>query len=737
MKYEEFIEILKELGEYIQTFKDEHMIDPDIIIKFIKSVFKNISVDIKKHCITHFNYVIKTANYIKKIVEMKTNQVLLNNIIVILREKKISITDNINIVYNDVLEFMINNDIINDIYSTNFEPFEKIENDPNPIYFDKFVPRINQLDAYKYLEENGLTTCIHCQATGCGKTCIILRYIDYAYNKYKNNAKIILFTERVNILKDLFEFSTKDGKANKKKICNWKEVGIADLTNFNIINCVNRKDPDWVRYINDEDSTASTATLIVINRAYLTLNKKNYEKFGNIKLILHDECHNTSSKNCNEFLKYCKNIPIVGFSATPLRTGKYDKEKLLDIYGKDGKLNLATNYNMIFAISQNLILPPEFYWYQISTDHLNKCKTDENKLNYEYDTVSTILDSIIGKLPSKKIIAWCGRMDKAKAWKNKFIENHKNKPNLFDFKFYLDTSKTTDEEYEEFKSSDGYCILFCANKHREGSDIRRLDSCIFLDGVVNRGSIPFIQSIGRVLRIDTSNPEKKNGIVIDGIYKTTEDYNYERDFVDKIIGYYMALQNISDENLASQNYEKYIKLKEIIKFDKDKKNIYLDFNGNKININMNILHWDNIVNKFDSILQNKIKISPNENMMDKGQILVNIFGFNIRTDFYNEYNNISIEDKQKYNLPDIDTEDYQKLFNGKSWFEFLDLDHDYYNSPFEARNNLITKVILENPKDKWDDWCKLDNRLPPYPEYVWNIFNYNIFNSNINNKKYN
>ena len=36
---------------------------------------------------------------------------------------------------------------------------------------------------------------------------------------------------------------------------------------------------------------------------------------------------NTTSKNCHDFLKKCKelNIPIVGFSATPLRDKAEDK----------------------------------------------------------------------------------------------------------------------------------------------------------------------------------------------------------------------------------------------------------------------------------------------------------------------------------------------------------------------------------------------------------------------------
>ena len=45
-------------------------------------------------------------------------------------------------------------------------------------------------------------------------------------------------------------------------------------------------------------------------------------------------------------------------------------------------------------------------------------------------------------------------------------------------------------------------ILFCACKHREGSDIKNLDCCIFLDKVENRNPKTFIQCIGRVLRKD-------------------------------------------------------------------------------------------------------------------------------------------------------------------------------------------------------------------------------------------
>lgn len=301
-----------------------------------------------------------------------------------------------------------------------------------------FEPRINQKEAFDRLEKYGLETGIHCQATGCGKTFIILKSIECARLKNKVN-KIILFTERVNILADLFQFS-KDKNILEKDIKNvalWKEMGICDLTDFTIINRVTTKKDDWMNLLTNSKEN----TLLVINRAYLTL-KKNYLKLDDkLTLILHDECHNTSSVQCHAFLKHCKSldIPIVGFSATPLRTGKNDAPKLLEIYGKNDKLNLLTDYNMMYAISNNLILPPEFYWYKI--DHYNQRK-DENKVDLvsqeELGSVLELLNYIVPKMPNKKIVAWCGTIKLANKWKQLFESNYKQRKNLVDMTFGID-----------------------------------------------------------------------------------------------------------------------------------------------------------------------------------------------------------------------------------------------------------------------------------------------------------
>jgi superfamily II DNA or RNA helicase len=50
--------------------------------------------------------------------------------------------------------------------------------------------------------------------------------------------------------------------------------------------------------------------------------------FGNIKLLILDECHWAGAKLFNDFLKYIKNNivdKIIGFSATPCRTNLENK----------------------------------------------------------------------------------------------------------------------------------------------------------------------------------------------------------------------------------------------------------------------------------------------------------------------------------------------------------------------------------------------------------------------------
>jgi hypothetical protein len=138
---------------------------------------------------------------------------------------------------------------------------------------EKFIWRPNQIDAINRLNKNGLERGVHCQATGTGKSYIILKYIEYM-KTIKPNPKIILFTERINILADLFHF--KKGKLiqDNETLQKIKEKGICDITDFNIIDRVTNKKKDWDTKLKE----FNRPTLLVINRAFLTLGEKNYIK---------------------------------------------------------------------------------------------------------------------------------------------------------------------------------------------------------------------------------------------------------------------------------------------------------------------------------------------------------------------------------------------------------------------------------------------------------------------------
>lgn len=714
MNYDELFIIIQEISEAVSSLREDGIESTEKILKHIKLVHKIIPNDLKELIITKPLLVNACCNSIIKRVDDYTNQYPYETIITRLQNKEITTSQNLDLIFKKCLDFMIEHQIIKIQYDTNYVPIEKIEPtpepQPEPDTIEKQTPRINQQEAYDRLKKNGYETGIHCQATGCGKTNIILHYIDYGVKNYKNKTKIILFTERVNILKDLFDFTKNGNEPNKYNILKWKHKGIADLENVDFINRVTIKKNDWMHNLIE----STKATVLVINRAYLTADINKYDMMkGNITLILHDECHNTSSERCNQFLLKAKeyNIPIVGFSATPLRTGRNDKDKLLEIYGdSNGFLKLLTNYNMIYAIQQNLILPPEFYWYHVELKTLNE-KKEEDKLEYELECAFEILNNLIPKLPNKKIVTWCGKIKSTEKWKELFEQKHTLHKTLQGFKFYLDTSQNGDQDYEEFKHSEGKAILFCANKHREGSDIKKLDACMFLDGVIKRGCVPFIQSIGRVLRKD--NERKLSGIVIDAIYKYDD---YEKDFVDKIIGYYVSLQNLSEENNsenASENYDKYLELKNIIKFDQENEMIHLKFNNNDISINVNKLKWNDIIYKFNNVLEKKIKSAESNKLLADFKILKSIAKENnIKSSFqYNQlYEKLKIIQNPEY------------IFNTywKGWYDFLSIDTSIYPS---TKLELKLKLNILNINNTQEYYSRTDQyKLPVMPDELYPDF---------------
>ena len=68
-----------------------------------------------------------------------------------------------------------------------------------------------------------------------------------------------------------------------------------------------------------------------------------------------------------------------------------------------------------------------------------------------------------------------------------------------------------------------------------------------------------------------------------------------------------------------------------------------------------------------------------DNFKHKALILKDVFKFGPNTNFVKAYRAISPENKTKYNLPDIESAEYSKLLNNKSWVEFLEIEHKFYS----------------------------------------------------------
>ena len=248
-----------------------------------------------------------------------------------------------------------------------------------------------------------------------------------------------------------------------------------------ILNYTNRKDKDWFDHVNSA-IVWKKPILVIINRAFLVSNTKYKKIVTPLNLIIHDECHTIVNETTQNFYSYILDkypeTKCLGFSATPnINIKPYN--------------NIISDYTIYNACNDNVIVKPKIKWI----------KTSEKMESL--DTIN-LIKHMTDSLYYKKIIVWCGMINKCREtailWKEHFTN----------FSIFIDTSEDDDANIiEKYNDIDSHAILFCACKHREGSDINNLDCCIFLDGVEDRNPKTFVQCIGRVLRKDKLNNKKQ------------------------------------------------------------------------------------------------------------------------------------------------------------------------------------------------------------------------------------
>ena len=101
--------------------------------------------------------------------------------------------------------------------------------------------------------------------------------------------------------------------------------------------------------------------------------------------------------------------------------------------------------------------------------------------------------------------------------------------------------------------------------------------------------------MANVLRINNSIPSKTK--IYYRICLFYKDENYDKNFIDKIIGYYCNLENHFGEltNEKESKLETYVRIREMVQFNKDKEKIIIKMGQSEITINLNTLEWDDII----------------------------------------------------------------------------------------------------------------------------------------------
>ena len=340
--------------------------------------------------------------------------------------------------------------------------------------------RPNQIEAIQASIANDFANGVHFHATGTGKSWIALQILQEYHQRYPKN-NVLWICEQKSILVEQF-----DPKVLKSRNFN------STVKQFLVYNYSLRKTSKWTEEVNTSKfwNMWNKPTLLIINRAFATENK-GYERLSlPFDLVLHDECHSVSNKSTTEFLSWIQTqntkIKCIGFSATPTLVSPYQ--------------TVISKYSIYDAFCDNVIVEPKLVWFK-STDPI---KTP---------TLIECIKRSIEVLVYKKLVIWCGMIKLCREMMDAF------KPIFPDFTLGIDTSHESGD-YQRFWEAPSHAILFCAAKHREGSDIPNLDGCVFLDGVESRSHKLFVQSLGRVLRKDPTG-KKTFGLMIDARAKSS------------------------------------------------------------------------------------------------------------------------------------------------------------------------------------------------------------------------
>jgi superfamily II DNA or RNA helicase len=631
-------------------------------------------------------------------------------------------------IINEPLNDSIINDPLND--SIINEPL----NDYTENIFDNQNTNLrpNQILAINRTIEQGFKSGIHNQIMGAGKSFIILNTISKHYEITKKNLIYIIMTERSEILSRLFlEYDIKindyKSELNKNNIKLWKDKNIINMGQFDFVENITKKSK-----IFREIKSRNKPIIWIINNAFIKT-RYNYKKINRdyLGLILVDECHSISGiKNYEmlKWLKYGNNLAspnnriksIIGFSATPLRPYKNVDKYITDIYSlQDNKLNIISNYTMIDALKDSIILP---FKHIILEQETNITKTEYIKMIYN----NYIRDN--NDLPYKKGVGWTKRLNEFKTDNEQGIYNiFKKSCNNYNI-FQHHSNMKDNNEFQTFCDLENNGILLCVNCCKEGSDIKNLDYAIYLDNVKKRSNIVSLQTSGRVMRID-ENKLKKYALILEIIERDEkEEMNIEYLTCNKIYNYYKSILNLSLQE-EIKDYDKniidnFMNLYKNTHIRQDKKEISIIIDNIECIIKLDVKTIDWILFKKyldDNINKNDIKEQFNK-IIEK---IKNLEQFkNPDNDFWLEYDKL---DHKLLNIePDIKNK-YLEIWKYNTWYDILNLK--------KYIRLIDLKILLENKYPYITDitptlyeTLRKYNNIPQRPFEYYRLENINTYN---------
>jgi superfamily II DNA or RNA helicase len=609
---------------------------------------------------------------------------------------------------------------------------EEIEEQLNDIKIEEAVQnfewRKNQLDAIKNTLEQNFSCGVHNQIMGAGKTFIILNTIWEHFKLNPSNKKMYVITcFRQEILKDLF--FDEEGLIDDDKEDFFRRNDIIDLDKFKIINKIHTKD----RILKLSKNKPS---ILVINTDYLKCIDKgdNIIDYDDLNFVILDECHSVSAQKFYSLLKkikYTNQVSIIGFSATPLRDGAGNK--LIDIFSKtkndkdiNKKLNIISNYDFINAIKDNVILPPYYILCEINKT-LNGKIGKSNK-----DITKRVLENTLKIAPYKKVIGWCRSKEHLKEY-YKFIKENFPDLSLYCSSCFDDELKQLgyNTNWNEFTRKKNNAILLCINRGREGSDIKNLDTAMYLDAVKKRSLLVALQTSGRVLRRDT-NGRKTHGLIID-TFVNVDGIQIEQMTAKKIIAYYKNIFSLCDEKEhvdQKQMYEKMIDICNNINYDEKKEEITIklsdkdDKHNMKFKLELTTKSYD--FNKFKIEISTIIEKMYNVDKKQKFDTIVDKLKktnwFDIDTvDFKEAYDALPNKDKMgiPMTLKELYTE-YKDFIDSKLWYDYLDIDTSSWHQSINECYKALKKIYNTEIDDRiYQKACLKDKRIPvnPYEFY--------------------